>query len=65
MLTSNTQFEYELKKRIDAEIEFISASALSSPDFPTLRFYAGIIHALRSVRDVYCPEINSDINQNR
>ena len=66
MLTVNTQFESELKKIIDADIERLKdllADGSGVPDYPTYRRYVGEIMALRRVAEAYFDEVNQKINE--
>jgi hypothetical protein len=60
--TLNTQFEHELKKLIDQEIERqkdILEAGVAVPDFAAYRHVNGQISALKRVRDSYCEEVNT------
>jgi hypothetical protein len=59
MLTANTAFETELKKRIDEEIERIRdilTEGTAIKDYSDYRFFTGQIMALRRCADQYCDE---------
>lgn len=66
MLTINTQFESELKKRIAEELARLRAY-LESPslitDFAQYRWYAGQIDSLKRVINDYCDEVNTELNK--
>ena len=66
MLTGNTQFERELKKLIDEDVDRIKdilADGSGVPDYPTYRRYVGEIHALRRVASDYCDEVNKKLKE--
>jgi hypothetical protein len=66
VLTTNTQFESELKKLIDAEIERlrdILDAGLAIKDLADYRYHVGQIHALRTVKNSYCDEAQTIINK--
>jgi hypothetical protein len=64
MQTLNTQFEHELKKLIDVDIERLTdilELGVAVRNFDDYRHYAGQILALKRVRDSYCDEANTII----
>jgi len=64
--TFNTQFEFELKKRITEEVDRIKdnlAAGLAVTDYAQYQNQVGRIAALRTVADYYCNEINTTINE--
>ncbi len=66
MLTANTQFESELKKRIAEELARqleILANPAAIRDYSDYRYHVGQIDALRMVVDAYCDEVTTAINQ--
>ena len=66
MLTVNTQFEQELKKRIQEEVERVKdiiAAGMAVKDYADYRFHVGRITALRDVADSYCAEVTTKISQ--
>lgn len=68
MLTGNTQFEFELKKRIAEEIERIRGileDGGAIKDIAEYKFQTGQLNALRRVADSYCDEVTTKINQQR
>jgi len=65
MLTGNTQFEYELHKLIDAEIERLKdclTSISTIPDYSTYVNYVGQIRGLERIAD-YCNEVNTILSK--
>ena len=66
MLTINTQFEHELKKRIDQErtrLGEILSLGQAIPDYATYMRYVGEFQALNRVTDIYCQEVNETLNK--
>jgi hypothetical protein len=66
MQTISTQFEHELKKRIDERLLAIAetlATGQAVKDFAGYMKYVGEFQALKQVRDVYCDEVNTTINE--
>jgi hypothetical protein len=66
LLTVNTQFEAELKKLIDTEIDRIRdilSVGLAVKDYAEYRFFVGQIEALNKVAGSYCDEVTSIINK--
>ena len=66
MQTLNTQFEHELKKLIEDEIERIKdilSVGMSVKDYAEYRFHVGQIEALNRVSTSYCDEATSIINK--
>jgi hypothetical protein len=66
VITGNTQFEYELRKLIDVEIDRIKdilAMGKAIPDFAEYRYHVGQLDALGRVADSYCEETNSIISK--
>jgi hypothetical protein len=64
--TGNTQFEVELKKLIDDEIERIKdilGVGMSVKDYAEYRFHVGQIEALNKVSSSYCDEVTTIINK--
>ena len=66
MLTTNTQFEHELKRLIDADIDRIkdilaNGSGVSNHD--AYKQYVGEISALRRVSHSFCEEVNTKMNK--
>ena len=66
MLTTNTQFEFELKKLIDVEIDRIKdilAAGSGLQDDRTYQNWVGQVNALRRVSHDYCDEVNTKMNK--
>ena len=66
MLTTNTLFEHELKRIIDADIDRIKdilAAGDGVPNFETYKRYVGEIAAMRRVAHDYADEVNSKLNK--
>ena len=66
MLTGNSQFEAELKKRIAEEIERLKdilSQGQAVTDFAEYRHLAGQIFALTRVANDYCDEVATLINK--
>lgn len=66
MLTVNTQFEAELKKRVNArriEIAEILCEGQAVKDYADYKRYVGEYQALTQVADTYCSEVNTTLNQ--
>jgi hypothetical protein len=60
--TLNTQFEAELKKLIDADVERLKdilEVGVAVTDFAAYSHVRGQILALKRVRDSYCDEVNT------
>jgi hypothetical protein len=65
VLTSNTQFEHELHKLIDVEINRIQGvlgAGQAVKDIADYRYIIGQIHALERVK-TYCDEVNTTLSQ--
>ena len=62
----NTQFEYELRKRIAEELDRLR-SHLETPstvaDYPTYRDLVGQIATLKRIADSWCDDINKLLNE--
>jgi len=66
VLTVNTQFEYELKKIVDEELQRLRdcmENRTTVTDHSIYSFYAGQIQGLKLVIDTYCDEVNTKINK--
>ncbi len=66
MLTINTQFESELKKRVSArlvEIAEILCEGQAVKDYAEYRRFVGEFQGLKRVVDSYFDEVNSTLNQ--
>lgn len=66
MLTGNTQFEFELKKIIDVEIDRIKdilADGSGVTDYAAYRNYVGQIYALRRTAHNYCDDVVTKMNE--
>ena len=66
MQTLNTQFEHELKKLIEDEVERIKdilAVGMSVKDYAEYRFHVGQIEALNKVSTSYCEEATTIISK--
>jgi hypothetical protein len=66
MQTISTQFESELKKRLNArmvEIAEILTSGQAIKDYADYRRFVGEFQGLRQVLDTYCDEVNTTLNQ--
>ena len=66
MPTLSTQFEHELKKRIEQrqlEIAEILCTGTAIKDFSDYLRYIGEFRGLKNVSDMYCDEVNTTINQ--
>jgi hypothetical protein len=64
--TLNTQFEHELKKLIEDEIERIRdilGTGMAVKDYAEYRFYVGQIEALNRVSGSYCGEATTIISK--
>jgi len=64
--TLNTQFEHELKKLIEDEVERIKdilAVGMAVKDYAEYRFHVGQIEALNKISTSYCDEATSIINK--
>jgi hypothetical protein len=65
VLTVNTQFEHELTKLIDADIERLKGIlevGVAVNNFEEYRHVTGQIFAMKRVRDSYCDEVNTLLN---
>jgi uncharacterized protein (UPF0276 family) len=68
VLTGNTQFESELKKRIAEEIERLQdilETGMSIKDYADYKHHVGQIQALRRVVESYCDDVTTKINEQR
>jgi hypothetical protein len=68
VLTGNTQFEHELKKRIAEETERVTGiltTGLAVKDYAEYKYHLGQLHALAHVVDAYCDEVNTTISKQR
>jgi hypothetical protein len=68
VLTSNNQFESELRKIISAEIDRIKdilADGVAVTSIESYRHYTGQIAALRRVEHDYCDEVETKLNKSR
>ncbi len=66
MHTASTQFEHELKKRINdrlVEIAEILCDGQAVKDYPDYKRYVGEFQALKQVNESYCDEVNTTINE--
>jgi hypothetical protein len=66
VLTVNTQFEHELKKLIEDEIERIRdilGTGMAVKDYAEYRFHVGQIEALNKVSASYCAEVTTIISK--
>ena len=68
MLTLNTQFERELKKRIADEharilVILSTGNASAVPNYDTYRYYCGALRAFDQVVNGFCDEVNTIINK--
>jgi hypothetical protein len=65
MTTASSQFEHELKKLIDAEIDTIKENMVagSFPDISAYQRHVGIVYAYRRVTDHLFSEANTIINE--
>jgi len=66
MSTLNTQFEHELKKLIAARIADIGdmlCSGQAVKDYADYQKLVGQFHALRTVHDDMCEQVNTTLNQ--
>jgi hypothetical protein len=66
MLTVNTQFEHELKKLIEDEIDRIKdilGVGMAVKDYAEYRFHVGQIEALNKVSSSYCDEVTTIISK--
>lgn len=66
MLTVSTQFEFELKKRIEQEqlrIAEILSAGQAVKDYADYRYHVGMFHALSRVSDTFFDEVNTTITQ--
>jgi hypothetical protein len=64
--TLNTQFEFELKKRITEEVDRIKdnlAAGLAVTDYAQYQNQVGRIAALQLVVGNYCEEVTTTINE--
>jgi len=67
-MLSDSEFEKELKKRIEEEITRLThniVAGLAMPDYAEYRYNIGKIAGLRLVTDSYCDEIATAINKKR
>jgi len=65
MLTGNTQFEYELHKLIDAElqrIEGVLGAGLAVKDIADYREFVGQMNGLKRAK-AYCDEVNHTLSE--
>jgi hypothetical protein len=64
VLTTNTQFELHLKKRIDEEIVRINDVLMTGvPDFANYRYHVGMVFALRRCAKEFCDDANTELNK--
>ncbi len=66
MLTTNTQFEHELKKRIGDEIERLASILIVGTgvtDYSQYRYIAGQIAALQRASTEFCDDANTELNK--
>ena len=66
MLTVNTQFEHELRKRINARLVAIAETLCDGTaikDFADYRRYVGEFQGLKQVADTFCDEVNTILNK--
>jgi len=66
MQTISTQFELELKKRIDQELIRIAEVLTlghAIKDYAEYRRYVGEFQALKRVAETFCDEVNTTINE--
>lgn len=65
-MSLGTQFEHELKKRINdrlVEIAEILCDGQAIKDYADYKKWVGEFQSLKRVADVYCDEVNKTINQ--
>ena len=65
MPSLNSQFEHELKKRLDLrmiEIAEILCNGQAVKDFGDYRKFVGEYQGLRQVAETFCDEVNTTIN---
>lgn len=66
MPTLSTQFEHELKKRLNermVSIAEILCDGTAIREFQQYQRYVGEFQALKAVCETYCDEVNTTINQ--
>jgi hypothetical protein len=66
LLTGNSLFEAELKKRVGEEIASLTEMVVNpqvTKSYENYQFLAGQIFALKRVFDIYCDEVQTEINK--
>jgi hypothetical protein len=66
MLTTNTQFEHELKKRIGEEIERLASNLVigtSIQDYAQYQHVVGQVAAYQRVATEFCDDANTELDK--